>query len=603
MAITIEMETKNGITLETKDKYCDDDVVVIPDAQSRNELKSSNIRSGVTILGVEGTMIDGEGKVNHLNGPSLVYVTDENGNDFGLPWDYNGNQGTVPVRGTSGALQVGFATGAYDAVNLSQMLDELAGALAPIDGELFEDGQYTNLEHGSYDSNGEKSESGNDKYYWRTVGLIPIGDFISVSNNEDGYKMISRYDENKSFISRSGWTRTTPVTKESILSAVPNTKYIAIHTRRYNDWSTGEFTKEQLAATEFTISIKKSRIEQLEENCQEQSQEIESIKEKIDTLPSYYADHIAGKIETINTRIMTAGKNGDSFFFITDLHWPSNAKKSPLLIREIHKYCAIDTIMLNGDYQNQYNSVTSAVKKIRECITSFDLCGTKTFVNVGNHEFNDPGASAPDHRLTNDQVYSVVIKPQENRIVTSDGQTVILPFYFDNTKMKRRYYFIPANYGSNIDDNVRRWFGKSLKELPDGYDAVIISHIAVGVSSGTIIMDTHFEAIAGMIDAYNARTTYTYGSTTYDYSSATGRVLCVLCGHKHRDGNIQTTGGIPIIATTCDAYAQDKDEERATSALGTVNEQAFDVVTIDKNANKIYLTRIGYGEDRSFDLP
>lgn len=78
----------------------------------------------------------------------------------------------------------------------------------------------------------------------------------------------------------------------------------------------------------------------------------------------------------------------------------------------------------------------------------------------------------------------------------------------------------------------------------------------------------------------------------------------MLQGHTHMDLMKKTDGGIPIFSTTCDKANADSDEigERASYIYGkrtngTINEQAFDVVIINKNAKKVSLVRIGAPAD------
>ena len=86
--------------------------------------------------------------------------------------------------------------------------------------------------------------------------------------------------------------------------------------------------------------------------------------------------------------------------------------------------------------------------------------------------------------------------------------------------------------------------------------------------------------------------------------SHSGNVACMLQGHTHMDLMKKTDGGIPIFSTTCDKANADSDEigERASYIYGkrtngTINEQAFDVVIINKNAKKVSLVRIGAPAD------
>ena len=82
-----------------------------------------------------------------------------------------------------------------------------------------------------------------------------------------------------------------------------------------------------------------------------------------------------------------------------------------------------------------------------------------------------------------------------------------------------------------------------------------------------------------------------------------GKIIAVFQGHTHRD-RIQylKNGAIPVIITTSDnngcyvwsseesKYVRHVDVERES---GTINEQAFDVVTIDKTLKRISCVRIG----------
>ena len=71
-----------------------------------------------------------------------------------------------------------------------------------------------------------------------------------------------------------------------------------------------------------------------------------------------------------------------------------------------------------------------------------------------------------------------------------------------------------------------------------------------------------------------------------------------------------TDKGIPIFETTCDKANPDADENSEKDAYiygkrtnGTIYEQAFDIVVINKTAKKVSLVRIGCPADNSGDEP
>ena len=82
--------------------------------------------------------------------------------------------------------------------------------------------------------------------------------------------------------------------------------------------------------------------------------------------------------------------------------------------------------------------------------------------------------------------------------------------------------------------------------------------------------------------------------------------IAIISGHTHWDASLTTSQsdyGILTIATTTDAagYAQNGQTGAAEPrTVGTIEEQAFDVVHIDLTARKVYMTRIGGGSDREF---
>ena len=108
--------------------------------------------------------------------------------------------------------------------------------------------------------------------------------------------------------------------------------------------------------------------------------------------------------------------------------------------------------------------------------------------------------------------------------------------------------------------------------------------------------------------AYQQRTTYTNGSFSADFSDASGIAACMIFGHAHRDitgissdisiAEESIGGSIPLFVTTTDNAGGNLDGG-VTRELGTNTEQAFDVFTIDKTNRKIYVTRIGGGNDRT----
>ena len=73
----------------------------------------------------------------------------------------------------------------------------------------------------------------------------------------------------------------------------------------------------------------------------------------------------------------------------------------------------------------------------------------------------------------------------------------------------------------------------------------------------------------------------------------------LLSGHTHVD-NSNTSDGVLSVVTTCDSRYTGVSID-SNRVIGTVNEQAFDVFSINYTNKEINATRIGYGSNRVFD--
>lgn len=74
----------------------------------------------------------------------------------------------------------------------------------------------------------------------------------------------------------------------------------------------------------------------------------------MDVIPSYWQEHIEGKISAINALQTKGGKDCFSFIVMTDMHYPSNlGKNSPLLAKKILDECSIKYALCLGDLQTR----------------------------------------------------------------------------------------------------------------------------------------------------------------------------------------------------------------------------------------------------------
>ena len=313
--------------------------------------------------------------------------------------------------------------------------------------------------------------------------------------------------------------------------------------------------------------------------------------------PSYYDSHVKTKMGYVNANLADLA-TGDAFVFITDIHYPDNMMYSPSLVKDACAKSGISKVILNGDYINRESLKADAMIQNNRICSMYEYPGVDTYRVVGNHEFNNPGNSQDPEYLANELSASelrwTIINPNRDKIVYAPDS---LSYYFDNEKEKIRYFVGAVTKTSGMVAESIRWIAGQVENVPSGWGVVIFQHTVLSYAGNVVhVVNEHFENI---LNAMKAKTSYNYLGTTFDYTGKTFEFIACFCGDYHLDMDYTTTDGALIIATTCDTRQQEGSLPRT---VGTYAEQAFDVVVINRasNVKKIYLTRIGAGDDREF---
>ena len=172
-----------------------------------------------------------------------------------------------------------------------------------------------------------------------------------------------------------------------------------------------------------------------------------------------------------------------------------------------------------------------------------------------------------------------------------EGDPAANYYYIDNAQARLRYIFVDSTeevsdgrvvYG--ISDRQRRWISsKAMGDLPDGWDAVMLSHVPLSLEKYPSLKNVGTE------------------------TAASGRMLFFLSGHHHSDQE-STIGNVFKIITAADRLAGSGNQSMPYAAplpprkAGTIYEQAFDYVSISKNHDMVTMLRVGRGADRIFHL-
>lgn len=327
-------------------------------------------------------------------------------------------------------------------------------------------------------------------------------------------------------------------------------------------------------------------------------------------IPEYYDNHLSTKITAINTIAATLPKASGRMFFVTDYHLgvDTNANMSPVLVNELINQTGISNVVFGGDAYEKGNTPDKAQNRLFRFLDMWRPIEDRAnvFYITGNHEYNRPAGDKqkggeyvdpPENALTERTVWNAYTGHTPPEIVRLAENS----FYYDDDTAKVRYYFLDCDYKSSLDPDflVRPAMFASLENVPDGFSVLVFSHI---VWAGGVILNKINQICSVCVAMNEGRESEPIAGVTYDFTNKARPFIGVICGHSHSDGyayyvDEATSKKFPLIRTTTDAYGKSGVTERVP---GTVYEQAFDVVQLDTTEKIIYMTRIGWGDDRTF---
>ena len=295
-------------------------------------------------------------------------------------------------------------------------------------------------------------------------------------------------------------------------------------------------------------------------------------------VPSYYPAYLDSKCARIRELMKNVGGNGDAFIFCTDQHMDNNSAKNThhsfKLIRYIAEKCRINKLFCGGDLQNGGNEAYA--DEFRKAMNG------RCYMINGNHEYLDNGKDT-------DLAYWYT-SGADDEIGDPDRRY----FYVDNPKNMVRYivlngYDEAATQGGAASRGYEQaqltWLTATAMNVPSGWCVVILTHVFWAVNDMTTPVLSISSANQTILDSIDTACT-TYGIDAY-----------IIQGHTHLDGIRASTGGIPVLITTCDKWQKANGEGYEpwlhNRTPGTVSEQAFDVCVLDKVNRKITAVRIG----------
>jgi hypothetical protein len=308
----------------------------------------------------------------------------------------------------------------------------------------------------------------------------------------------------------------------------------------------------------------------------------------ISDIPDYYYDnnYLDSRVKAINDAMAECSDNCDTFFWITDIHWEPdlNTRRSPHLIKYIASKTGINKILNGGDTGNSQVICENAIAQLKNAIGS-----NRVYTVTGNHEINDASRyESPFDRVADE------LRGHNDDIVYGDADKSY--FYFDNINEKTRYIGL-SSFGLYSDNSYEScytskqlvWFKSTALNVKAGWTIVIFSHTLYYVDDDTDRLGTGYPT--GTTDFISAIDNY----------KGSGTIACVLMGHTHRDRIHLGKTGIPYIISASDRHATYHGDINVNRIPGTITEQHFEVVVIDKGRKQIKLFSVGANARDGYD--
>ncbi len=443
---------------------------------------------------------------------------------------------------------------------------------------------------------------------WESGTYVASGGNQTAQEASDQIRAVTNFGAKKSLLFKAaeGYQLQLQIVKNNTLTI--NRKYGPTYSVPFGKWlDFGYFNVYK--DRDYTIVVKSNDGSTL---SPEQAKDVLKIYEVDNAhhIPEYYVDYIKEKADTINN--LQDNPDTFSFVFITDTHIQHNQKHSTPLIRYLLNRCAINQVLGGGDWVTAWLSDADGIQGLWD---DFDelrylFADIPMIKNVGNHEWGF--GSRNQWNISIAQAYNRFFREdaaKDNDIVYGKDKTY---FYKDDKINKVRYVSLncmdypsstnEVDYERNktmwyeFSDDQVNWVKKEALDLPDDeWSCIFLSHVYIlnkeenpwGDGADKFInMNTMRSVVSDFINRRG------------DMANSKGNFIAWLSGHRHADGMVKIDDFIHVIQDGDTCQKADKDGNQRE--FNDISEQSFAVYTVDKAKRKVYITKIGAGDDRSF---
>ena len=303
-------------------------------------------------------------------------------------------------------------------------------------------------------------------------------------------------------------------------------------------------------------------------------------------VPSYFVPQLDKCCNEVSDRI-SHSEDFSAFVYITDTHWGDNERHSAAIVRHIVENTKIDKCLFGGDaLWNSYVGKEEAILCGQKFRNSFSFLDSNMISVYGNHDNNANVQAEYEEILSKQEVFDYLQSDMKDpSLVYGD----FYYFYRDVEKEKTRYIGLDTGLFC-ISHEEWAFLIDALQSCSKSWHIVILTHV---LQQGDDV-PSFVKELCQVLDKYNERQSGKISGLKYNFSNAGARVEFCLGGHIHRDSQMRTEGGIPLLTFDCDT--------RRTSGpipfqKGTVNEQCVTAIIADYERDSIFCYRVGRGYD------
>lgn len=329
-----------------------------------------------------------------------------------------------------------------------------------------------------------------------------------------------------------------------------------------------------------------------------------------DEIPKYFVKQLSEKINHIDEY----SRKGASFVFITDTHVSSNQMKSPQLVRYVIDNSKIRNVIWGGD---AIHYLKDDIEKQWKRQLAFDsvLNNACDYYKVrGNHDFTF--FKSEKHfkglSLSNEETADLLLKNCPAKLHRNANEKGACYYYFDDNENKLRFIVLDTTDSvpniATSDGNILgvhetqlRWLADSaISTTPKRFSLVIVSHVPI--ADKRIWFYPIYQNVRQLLDGVATRSSGLIGNVKYDFTHLSNvDVLMYIAGHAHYDSETYYNNVLHL-TTASDVNWTTINSKQRNIKEGTVDEQCFDCICINKRNKLVHAFRIGYGNDRHFHL-